>query len=82
VSRVATLQIPCNERCSTHKQEFQLNNRLLKISQVILLSYLCSGCVVGTAVSVTKDIVVGTVDVATDVVGTAVDVVKPGKKKK
>jgi len=38
--------------------------------------------VVGTAVSVTKDVVVGTVDIATDVVGTAVDVVKPGKRKK
>ena len=43
---------------------------------------LCSGCVVGTAVSVTKDVVVGTVDIATDVVGTAVDVVKPSKSKK
>ena len=54
----------------------------MKLSQVFLLSLLCGGCVVGTAVSVTKDVVVGTVDIATDVVGTAVDVVKPGKSKK
>jgi len=37
---------------------------------------------VGTAVGVATDIAVGTVDVATDVVGTAVDIVVPGKKKK
>ena len=59
-----------------------MNKRILKLSQVFLLSLLCGGCVVGTAVSVTKDEVVGTVDIATDVVGTAVDVVKPGKSKK
>lgn len=59
-----------------------MKKRILKLSQVALLSLLCGGCVVGTAVSVTKDVVVGTVDVATDVVGTAVDVVKPGKSKK
>lgn len=59
-----------------------MNKPILRLSQAVLLSLLCSGCVVGTAVSVTKDVVVGTVDIATDVVGTAVDVVKPGKRKK
>ncbi len=59
-----------------------MNKRILRFSQVSLLTVLCSGCVVGTAVGVTKDVVVGTVDIATDVVGTAVDVVKPGKRKK
>jgi predicted small secreted protein len=53
-----------------------------RIVLVASLAFSLSGCIVGTAVGVTKDIVVGTVDIATDVVGTAVDIVVPGKKKK
>ena len=53
-----------------------------RIALILVLSVPLSGCIVGTAVGVAKDIVVGTVDIATDVVGTAVDVVVPGKKKK
>lgn len=52
--------------------------------RVILLCLSCTilpGCIIGTAVGVATDVVVGTVSVATDVVGTAVDVVKPNKKK-
>jgi hypothetical protein len=59
-----------------------VNIQFVKVSSVALLLLLCSGCIVSTAASVTKDVVVGTVDIATDVVGTAVDVVKPGKSKK
>ena len=59
-----------------------MNSQIVRLSSVALLLLLCSGCVVSTAASVTKDVIVGTVDIATDVVGTAVDVVKPGKRKK
>jgi len=62
--------------------ESPVSKRTLRLFPAALLLIACSGCVVGTAVSVTKDVVVGTVDIATDVVGTAVDVVKPGKRKK
>ena len=48
----------------------------------LLLSIPLSGCVVGTAVGVATDVVVGTASIATDIVGTTVDVVTPGKKKK
>lgn len=53
-----------------------------RFALILVLSVPLSGCIVGTAVGVAKDIVVGTVDIATDVVGTAVDVVVPDKKKK
>ena len=49
---------------------------------IIVLSVPLSGCIVASAVGVATDIVVGTVGVATDVVGTAVDGVVLGKKKK
>ena len=61
---------------------------MLRIPTVLFVCVFLSGCI-GTAVSVTKDVVVGTasiatdvvvgtVDITTDVVGTAVDVVTPG----
>lgn len=59
-----------------------MKTQIVRFSSVALLLLLCSGCVVSTAASVAKDVVVGTVDIATDVVGTAVDVAKPGKRKK
>ena len=54
---------------------------MTRLSLIILLCMAMSGCIVGTAVGVVTDVVVGTVDIATDVVGTAVDVVVPDKKK-
>ncbi len=54
---------------------------MTRLTLIAALSMSCSGCIVGTAVGVATDIVVGTVDIATDVVGTAADVVIPGKKK-
>ena len=52
-----------------------------RFAAIAIVSISCSGCIVGTAVGIATDVAVGTVDIATDVVGTAVDVVKPGKKK-
>ncbi len=53
-----------------------------KLLLVLLLIFPLSGCVVGTAVGVATDVVVGTASLATDIVGTTIDVVTPGKKKK
>ena len=61
---------------------------MFRIPTIVLVCFSLSGCI-GTAVGITKDVVVGTasiatdvvvgtVDITTDVVGTAVDVVTPG----
>lgn len=61
---------------------------MLRIPTLLFVCVPLTGCI-GTAVGITKDVVVGTasiatdvvvgtVDVTTDVVGTAVDVVTPG----
>lgn len=54
---------------------------MMKIAAILSICMFLSGCIVGTAIGVATDVVVGVVDVTTDVVGTAVDIVVPDKKK-
>lgn len=65
-----------------HCQRFSYVIYMKRLALIIVLSVPLSGCIVATAVGVATDIAVGTVNVATGVVGAAVDVVLPEKKKK